>query len=166
MKGGLSPTRTGRRAARRERGVDQACVDASLEALNTDYIDLYQVHWPDPETPFEETATALREAVAAGKVRHVGLSNFDAEQLEAFGATMPVETLQPPYHLFRRDIEAAILPYARDHDIGVLVYGALAHGLLTGTLTAETRSHQMTAARRAKSSRGNPSRGISRWLSS
>ncbi len=105
-------------------------VDESLRALRTDYIDLYQIHWPDPNIPFEETAGALAELVTAGKIRHVGVSNFDAEQMEAFSATLPVETLQPPYHLFRRDIEASILPYARAHDIGVLVYGPLAHGLL------------------------------------
>jgi aryl-alcohol dehydrogenase-like predicted oxidoreductase len=114
-------------------------VDASLAALGTDYIDLYQVHWPDPKVPFEESAGALAELVSAGKIRHVGVSNFDAEQMEAFSATVPVETLQPPYHLFRRDIEASILPYARAYDIGVFVYGPLAHGLLSGGMTGETR---------------------------
>ena len=107
-------------------------VDASLTALNTDYIDLYQVHWPDLATPFEETAETLAKLVAEGKVRHVGVSNFDAAQMASFSETLPVETLQPPYHLFRRDIEAEILPYAAAHDIGVLVYGPLAHGLLSG----------------------------------
>lgn len=138
-KGGLSPTPTG--GVQRDASAKSIMhgIEASLKALATDYIDLYQVHWPDPNTPFEETATALREAVEAGKIRHVGVSNFDAEQMEAFSTTTPVETLQPPYHLFRRDIEATILPYARKHDIGVLVYGALAHGLLTGTLTVDNR---------------------------
>ncbi len=77
--------------------------------------------------------------MAAGKIRHVGVSNFDAIQMEAFSAALPVETLQPPYHLFRRDVEASILPYARAKDIGVLVYGPLAHGLLGGGLTSESR---------------------------
>jgi aryl-alcohol dehydrogenase-like predicted oxidoreductase len=112
-------------------------VDASLQALGTDYIDLLQVHWPDPKTPFAETAGALAELVAAGKVRHVGVSNFDPRQMEEFRRTLPVETLQPPYHLFHRDIEATVLPYAHTHDIGVLIYGPLAHGLLSGHLGAD-----------------------------
>jgi aryl-alcohol dehydrogenase-like predicted oxidoreductase len=113
-------------------------VDASLQALGTEYIDLFQVHWPDPRTPFEETAEVLAKLIADGKVRHVGVSNFDVEQMEAFSATLPVETLQPPYHLFRRDIETDVLPYTAAHDIGVLVYGPLAHGLLGGQLGPDT----------------------------
>jgi aryl-alcohol dehydrogenase-like predicted oxidoreductase len=114
-------------------------VDDSLRALATEYIDLLQVHWPDPKTPFEETAGALAELVAAGKVRHVGVSNFDPQQMDDFSTTLPVETLQPPYSLFHRDIEAEVLPYAKSHDIGVLAYGPLAHGLLGGHLRADTR---------------------------
>jgi aryl-alcohol dehydrogenase-like predicted oxidoreductase len=109
-------------------------VDASLRALDTDYIDLYQIHWPDPETPFEETAEALAKVIADGKIRHVGVSNFDVQQMEAFSATLPIETLQPPYHLFRREIEGDVLAYTAAIDIGVLVYGPLAHGLLGGNL--------------------------------
>jgi aryl-alcohol dehydrogenase-like predicted oxidoreductase len=112
----------------------RAGVEASLKALNVDYIDLYQVHWPDPDTPFAETAAALQELVYEGKIRHVGVSNYSADQMAEFARTRPVETLQPPYHLFRREIEADVLPYSREHDIGVLVYGPLAHGLLTGAL--------------------------------
>ncbi len=114
-------------------------VEDSLRALATDYVDLLQVHWPDLKTPFAETATALAELVAAGKVRHVGVSNFDPRQMEEFSGTLPVETLQPPYSLFHRDIEAEVLPYTQSHDIGVLVYGPLAHGLLSGHLRADTR---------------------------
>ncbi len=113
-------------------------VDDSLKALGVDYIDIYQVHWPDPGVPFAETAGALQALVEEGKIRHVGVSNFDTGQMEEFAITRPVETLQPPYHLFRREIEAEVLPYARQHDIGVLVYGPLAHGLLTGTLDEDT----------------------------
>jgi aryl-alcohol dehydrogenase-like predicted oxidoreductase len=113
-------------------------VAASLDALGVDHIDIYQVHWPDPAVPFAETAATLQEIVDAGKIRHVGLSNYDADQMSEFAETRPVETLQPPYDLFRRDIEAEILPYAREHDIGVLVYGALAHGLLTGAMDENT----------------------------
>jgi len=113
-------------------------VDASLDALGVDAIDLYQVHWPDPNTPFADTAGTLAELVAEGKIRHVGVSNFDAGQLEAFAEHGPLDTLQPPYHMFRRAIEDAVLPYCRTNDIGVLVYGPLAHGLLTGALRAST----------------------------
>jgi aryl-alcohol dehydrogenase-like predicted oxidoreductase len=113
-------------------------VDESLAALGVEYIDLYQVHWPDPVVPFEETAGALHELVTLGKIRHVGVSNFDPEQMAAFGSTWPVETLQAPFHLFRRDAALDLLPYCSRHDIGVLTYGTLAHGLLTGTLRADT----------------------------
>ena len=112
-------------------------VQDSLRALDIDHIDIYQVHWPDPKVPFAETAAALQELVDEGKIRHVGVSNFDAAQMAEFAQTRPVETVQPPYHLFRRDIEVELLPYAREHDIGVLVYGPLAHGLLTGAMHAD-----------------------------
>jgi aryl-alcohol dehydrogenase-like predicted oxidoreductase len=113
-------------------------VESSLRSLRTDYIDLYQVHWPDPATPFEETADALAKLIASGKIRHVGVSNFDVAQIEEFSESLPVETLQPPYHLLHRTIEAEILPYTRAHNIGVLVYGPLAHGMLGGGLKADT----------------------------
>ncbi len=113
-------------------------VDASLTALGIDHIDLYQVHWPDPKVPAAETAGALRELVTEGKIGHVGVSNYDTQQMAEFARTLPVETVQPPYHLFRREIEDEVLPYSREHNIGVLVYGPLAHGLLTGTLTENT----------------------------
>jgi aryl-alcohol dehydrogenase-like predicted oxidoreductase len=114
-------------------------VDESLRALDTEYIDLYQIHWPDPNTPFEDTAEALAKLVSDGKIRHVGVSNFDSRQMGSFSRTLPVETLQPPYHLFRRDIEAEILPDAAAENIGVLVYGPLAHGLLGGGLSEATQ---------------------------
>jgi len=113
-------------------------VDESLEALGVDYIDLYQVHWPDPDMPSEETASALEGLVDQGKIRHVGVSNYDEDEMEAFDATRPVETLQPPYHLFRRDIEDSILPWCLEQDAGVLVYGPLAHGLLSGKLDPDS----------------------------
>jgi aryl-alcohol dehydrogenase-like predicted oxidoreductase len=114
-------------------------VEESLRALRTDALDLYQVHWPDPATRFEQTAGALAALVQEGKVRHIGVSNFDAAEMEAFSTTLPVETLQPPYHLFSRAIESSVLPYTHSHDVGVLVYGPLAHGLLSGTLHDNTR---------------------------
>lgn len=116
----------------------RAGVEDSLRALGVDHVDIYQVHWPDPNVPFAETAAALEELVQEGKIRHVGVSNYDAAQMAEFARIRPVETLQPPYHLFRRDVEAEVLPYASEHDIGVLVYGPLAHGLLTGSMDEHT----------------------------
>ncbi len=109
-------------------------VDRSLDALGLDHVDLYQVHWPDPDTPFAETAETLRELVDEGKIRHVGVSNFDPGHMDEFSRILPVETLQPVYHLFRREIEEDVLPYCREHEIGVLAYGPLGHGLLTGAM--------------------------------
>jgi aryl-alcohol dehydrogenase-like predicted oxidoreductase len=113
-------------------------VEESLANLGLDHIDLYQLHWPDPDTPFAETGAALRELRDEGKIRHVGVSNFSVEQMEELSRALPVETAQPPYHLFRREIERDVLPYARDHEVGVLVYGPLAHGLLGGAMTGQT----------------------------
>jgi aryl-alcohol dehydrogenase-like predicted oxidoreductase len=112
--------------------------EASLDALGTDYIDLYQVHWPDPATPIPETAAALADLVREGLVKHVGVSNYTPAQIEQFSTVLPVETVQPPYHLFRRDAETGLLPYATAHRIGVLAYGPLAHGLLGGAITEAT----------------------------
>jgi len=113
-------------------------VEQSLRNLGVDYIDLYQVHWPDPNTPFEETASALDQLVQEGKIRYVGVSNYNVEQMKAFEQTRKLDALQPPYSLFRRDIEKDILPYTQEHGIGVLVYGPLAHGLLAGAFTPQT----------------------------
>ena len=113
-------------------------VESSLDALGTDHIDLYQVHWPDPGTPLRDTAGALAELVREGLIRHVGVSNYGTAQIDEFSAVLPAETVQPPYHLFRRDIEADLLPYAASHDIGVLAYGPLAHGLLGGAISEAT----------------------------
>src|ERR1700754_1343249 len=115
-------------------------VETSLAALGVDHIDLYQVHWPDPKVPVAETAGALAELVAEGKIGHVGVSNHDAAELAGFAAILPVETVQSQYHLLRRDIEDELLPYAREHDIGVLAYGSLSHGLLAGSLREDTSS--------------------------
>ncbi|MHA4820099.1 aldo/keto reductase [Streptomyces aculeolatus] len=135
-KGGINPGSDRPRDARRH--WLRRDVEESLRQLDIEFIDLYQVHWPDPDTPAEETAEALQELVDEGKIRHVGVSNYDAAQLAAFDAVRPVETLQPPYHLFQRQIEAGPLQYCRAHDIGVLVYSPLGSGLLTGGLTPDT----------------------------
>jgi aryl-alcohol dehydrogenase-like predicted oxidoreductase len=135
-KGGINPGSDRPRDARRE--WLRSGVESSLHNLGVDYIDLYQVHWPDADTSAEETAGALQELVDEGKIRHVGVSNYDEEQLAAFDLVRPVETIQPPYHLFRRDIEDKVLPYAREHSIGVLAYSPLGSGLLTGQLTPDS----------------------------
>ena len=122
-------------------------VEESLRHLGVDVIDIYQVHWPDPDVPAEETAGALQELVDEGKIRFAGVSNYDVPDLEAFEAVRPVDVLQPPYHLFRRAIEAEILPYARAHDIGVLAYSPLASGLLAGR---DRRGHHLRARRLAR----------------
>jgi aryl-alcohol dehydrogenase-like predicted oxidoreductase len=131
-KGGVDPGSERPRDA--GRAALRSDVERSLRALGVEYIDLFQVHWPDPDTPAEETAAALRELVEEGKVRHAGVSNYEAEGLAALDEVYPAQTLQVPYHLFRRGIEADTLPYAAAHEIGVLAYSPLASGLLTGTL--------------------------------
>jgi aryl-alcohol dehydrogenase-like predicted oxidoreductase len=113
-------------------------VEQSLRNLGVDYIDLYQVHWPDPHTPIEETACALDQLVHEGKIRYVGVSNYNAQQMKTFEQARKLDALQPPYSLFRREIEQEILPYTQEHGIGVLVYGPLAHGLLGGSFTSQT----------------------------
>jgi aryl-alcohol dehydrogenase-like predicted oxidoreductase len=114
-------------------------VDDSLRALDVDVIDLYQLHWPDPNTPIDESIGALLELVADGKIRHIGVSNFDFAHMEAMERFGLPDTLQPPYDMFRREIEQSVLPYCESHDIGVVIYGPLAHGLLTGTIHTDTR---------------------------
>jgi aryl-alcohol dehydrogenase-like predicted oxidoreductase len=114
-------------------------VEASLKRLRTDRIDLYQVHWPDPLVPIEETATALGELVKQGKIRAIGVSNFSPAETEAFRRVAPVHTTQPPYNLFERAIEAELLPYAKRTGLTVLAYGALCRSLLTGKITPTMR---------------------------
>jgi aryl-alcohol dehydrogenase-like predicted oxidoreductase len=113
-------------------------IDESLRRLQTDYIDIYQIHWPDPLVPIEETAGAMSELFLAGKIRAIGVSNYDPDQLDAFRRVAPIHTVQPPYNLFEREIEASILPYAQRHRIAVLAYGALCRGLLSGKITERT----------------------------
>ena len=111
----------------------------SLRRLGTDVIDVYQVHWPDPETPFEETARAMEALLRQGKIRAIGVSNFSPEQMTEVRKFAPLHTAQPPYNLFERGIEADVLPYCRDQGIATLTYGALCRGLLSGRMSAETR---------------------------
>jgi aryl-alcohol dehydrogenase-like predicted oxidoreductase len=110
----------------------------SLRRLQTDYIDLYQIHWPSPDKDIEEAWTVLSDLVEEGKVRYTAVSNFSAEQMELIGPIHPVASLQPPYSMLRRDIEADILPYCKDMKIGVVAYSPLQNGLLTGKFTKES----------------------------
>jgi aryl-alcohol dehydrogenase-like predicted oxidoreductase len=113
-------------------------IDDSLRRLRTDYIDIYQVHWPDPLVPIEETAEAMRGLYDLGKIRAIGVSNFSVAQMERFRQVAPLHVLQPPYNLFERDIETDILPYCRANNIATFGYGALCRGLLSGRMTADT----------------------------
>jgi aryl-alcohol dehydrogenase-like predicted oxidoreductase len=112
-------------------------IDESLKRLGTDYIDLYQVHWPDPEgrTPLAETIGTLAELVKAGKIRWIGVSNFSVRQLEEARAIAPVVALQSRYNLLQREVEGAELAYAAANGIGFIPYSPLAQGLLTGKFT-------------------------------
>jgi aryl-alcohol dehydrogenase-like predicted oxidoreductase len=113
-------------------------VDDSLRRLRTDYIDIYQVHWPDPLVPVEETAEAMRSLYELGKIRAIGVSNFSVGQMARFRQVAPLHVLQPPYNLFERAIETDILPYSRANDIATLGYGALCRGLLSGRIQPNT----------------------------
>jgi aryl-alcohol dehydrogenase-like predicted oxidoreductase len=133
-KGGIRPPERDASEAFLRQGVEE-----SLRHLGVETIDIYQVHWPDPDVPAAETAGALQRMVDEGKIRFAGVSNYDARQMEEFAAVRPVDVLQPPYHLLRRGIEDEILPFARAHDIGVLAYSPLGSGLLTGRVDERTR---------------------------
>ena len=114
-------------------------VEDSLRRLRTDYIDIYQVHWPDPLVPVEETAEAMRLLYEQGKIRAVGVSNFSVDQMERFRRVAPLHVLQSPYNLFERAIEAEVLPYCRANHIVTLGYGALCRGLLSGRMRPDTK---------------------------
>jgi aryl-alcohol dehydrogenase-like predicted oxidoreductase len=111
-------------------------VEDSLRRLRVDTIDLMQVHWPDFEIPIEDAARALDDLRREGKIRAIGVSNFSPDQMDAFRAVAPLASVQPPYNLFEREIEADVLPYARRTGLTMLCYGALCRGLLSGRMTA------------------------------
>jgi aryl-alcohol dehydrogenase-like predicted oxidoreductase len=136
-KGGLRPQGKG---IVRDAGAEwlREGLEASLEHLGTDHIDLYQVHWPDADTPAAETAEILQRFVDEGKVRYVGVSNYNARQMHELERHIKIDALQPPYHVFRREIEKHVLPYCEAHGIGTLVYGPIAHGLLGGKYDEDT----------------------------
>jgi aryl-alcohol dehydrogenase-like predicted oxidoreductase len=111
--------------------------EASLRRLNSDTIDLYQIHWPDPDEDIEEGWTELARLKEEGKVRYIGVSNFSVLQMQRAQAIAPITSLQPPYSIVTREIEKEILPYAHAKHIGVIVYSPMSAGLLTGAMTRE-----------------------------
>ena len=113
-------------------------VEDSLRRLRTDYIDIYQIHWPDPLVTIEETADVMHMLLAQGKIRAIGVSNFSVGQMERFRRVAPLHVLQPPYNLFERGIETDLLPYCRKNKIATLGYGALCRGLLSGRMRPDT----------------------------
>lgn len=118
---------------------------SSLKRLRVDTIDLYQIHWPawegNPESAspgsIEEAVGALAKLQAEGKIRHIGVSNFNAQQIQRALSVAPIASLQPPYSLLATEVEVSTLPFARDHQIGVIVYSPMASGLLSGSMTRE-----------------------------
>jgi aryl-alcohol dehydrogenase-like predicted oxidoreductase len=114
-------------------------VEQSLKNLRTDYIDLYQVHWPDFDTPYEETAQALLDLKKSGKIRAIGVSNYSIEAMERFRRVAPLAAAQPPLNLFEREAMGKIIPWCRTNSVATLTYGALCRGLLTGTIGKDTK---------------------------
>ncbi len=109
----------------------------SLRRLQVDIIDLYQIHWPDPDPEIEEGWATMAELKKEGKVRYIGVSNFNVSQMRRAMEIAPISSLQPPFSLINRDIEKDILPFCQEHNIGVIVYSPMASGLLTGSMTRE-----------------------------
>jgi aryl-alcohol dehydrogenase-like predicted oxidoreductase len=113
-------------------------VQESLRRLQTDYLDLYQIHWPDPLVPIEQTAEAMDKLYDRGLIRAVGVSNYSPEQMDLFRQIAPLHTSQPPYNLFERQAENDVLPYCQEEGITLLAYGGLCRGLLTGKMRPDT----------------------------
>jgi aryl-alcohol dehydrogenase-like predicted oxidoreductase len=129
--------RTGRvGASLKADSIRQEC-EGSLRRLKADVIDLYQIHWPEPDADIEEGWTALARLKDEGKVRYIGVSNFNVDQMKRVHTIAPITSLQPPYSLVTREIEKQILPYAKANNIGVIAYSPMGSGLLTGSMTAE-----------------------------
>lgn len=114
-------------------------VQDSLRRLRTNYIDIYQVHWPDPAVPIEETGRTMQELYKEGLIRAIGVSNYSQKQMERFTSVGELHTVQPPYNLFERQTESEVLPFAREKNLGVLAYGPLCRGLLTGRMQRDTQ---------------------------
>ncbi len=112
-------------------------VEGSLRRLKLDSIDLYQVHWPDPEPEIEEGWQTLAQLKKEGKIRYIGVSNFNVTHMQRAQKIAPITSLQPPYNIVTSDIEREVLPFCREHNIGVIVYSPMKSGLLTGKMTRE-----------------------------
>ena len=113
-------------------------VEDSLRRLQTDYIDVYMIHWPDPLVPFKETAEVMDNLMKEGKIRSIAVSNYDEKQMEIFSHTAPIHVAEPPYNMFEREIEKDIIPHCKNNDIKLFTYGAICRGLLSGKMTPET----------------------------
>ena len=111
--------------------------EASLKRLNTECIDLYQLHWPEPDEEIEEGWQTLVDLKQQGKVRHIGVSNFSVSQMQRAQAIESPVSLQPPYSMIARDVESEILPFCGEQNIGVICYSPMGKGLLTGAFSAE-----------------------------
>jgi len=114
-------------------------IEISLKRLRTDYIDLYQVHWPDFDTSYEETAQALLDLKRAGKISGIGVSNYSVEAMERFSKVAPLSCVQPPLNMFERQSQQEILPWCHAHGVGAITYGALCRGLLGGAIDEHTK---------------------------
>ena len=112
-------------------------LEDSLRRLQTDYIDIYFVHWPDPQVPFEETARLMQALLDDGKIRAIGVSNYDVEQMKAFQTAAGLHVCQPPYNIFERGVEKGMIPFCRRNQITLMTYGALCRGLLSGKMSAD-----------------------------
>jgi aryl-alcohol dehydrogenase-like predicted oxidoreductase len=124
------------RGALKAESIRKEC-EASLRRLGVDVIDLYQIHWPDPDADIEEGWTEMARLKEEGKVRNIGVSNFNVKQMKRAAAIAPITSLQPPYSMLARDVEERILPYAAKNNIGVIVYSPMYSGLLSGAMTRE-----------------------------
>ena len=114
-------------------------VEDSRKRLDTDYLDVYMIHWPDHRIDFTETAEALQKLMDDGKIRSIAVSNYSPEQMDQFRQKAPLHILEPPYNLFERDIEKEVMPYCKENDIKTLTYGALCRGLLSGRMTRDRK---------------------------
>ena len=156
-KGGINLTSQSFEPAERNSSRENLALglEASLRSLQTDFLDLYLIHWPDGSRPFSEPMEALNEFQRQGKIRHGGVSNFSVDQMRDCLDGFPIVCNQVGYHLFDFSIEDEFLPFCAEQDLGVMAYGPLAHGLLTGTMTPDTkfedadwRSHASAFAQR------------------
>jgi aryl-alcohol dehydrogenase-like predicted oxidoreductase len=118
------------------RGRVMASIEKSLQRLQTDHVDVYLVHWPDRDTPLDETMHALDDIVRQGKARYIGVSNFRLAQIETCMRLHPIDVVQYGWNMFDRRMQAEIFPYCAAHEIGVMAYGSLAYGMLSGTFHA------------------------------